>query len=283
MNEFRKYLEKNGLAKSGLTTRVNYIKTWLEWLKIEVEDSSYKDLMNYIGYLQNEEKSVSQINKRLQTISHYYNFKNLPNIALTTRLKGIYKKANSKPFTIEELDLIYETYQSTSKNYFVNSDQLILGLLIYQGLEMGDFMSLELKDIDLKKGKIYVPKRGHRNERTLKLQSHQIILLHDFIEKYRTKESEYFLNPQSSNYNQLHRQFKNLSRSIKKNLQENLNLKLDKLSQLRQSRIVIWVKTEGLRQAQYKAGFRRVRSAERYRKSDLTDLKIQLKKHHPNQ
>ena len=67
----------------------------------------------------------------------------------------------------------------------------------------------------------------------------------------------------------------------KTSLHKNLNLKLDKLSQLRQSRIVHWVKSEGLRQAQYKAGFRRVLSAERYRKADLTDLKEQLSNHHP--
>lgn len=283
MKDFGKYLQEKVLVKRNITTRINQIESWLKWLKIEVENSTYKDLMNYIGHLQNEGKSVSQINKRLQAISHYYEFKNLPNIALTTRLKGSIQKANSKPFTIEELGLIYETYQSSNQNYFKNSDKLILGLLIYQGLEMGDFMVLELKDLDLKSGKIYVPKRGNRNERTLKLASHQIILLHDFIEKNRTGESDKFLNPQSSDYHQLHYQFKKLSRSVKKSLEKNLNLKLDKLSQLRQSRIVIWVKSEGLRQAQYKAGFRRVLSAERYRKADLTDLKEQLKKHHPNQ
>jgi len=281
MDDFRKYLAEKALVKRNITTRINHIESWLKWLKIEVENSTYKDLMNYIGHLQETGKSVNQINKRLQAISHYYEFKNLPNIALTTRIKGGIQKANSKPFTIEELDLIFETYQSPNKNYFAKSDKIILGLLIYQGLEMGDFMSLELKDLDLKKGKIYVPKRGNRNERILKLESHQIILLHDFIEKNRTKESDKFLNPQSSDYNQLHYQFKKLSRSVKKSLHENLNLKLDKLSQLRQSRIVHWVKSEGLRQAQYKAGFRRVLSAERYRKADLTDLKEQLKKHHP--
>lgn len=282
MNDFRKYLEEKALVKRNITTRINQIESWLKWLEKEVEESTYKDLMNYIGHLQEEQKSVSQINKRLQAISHYYEFKNLPNIALTTRIKGDIQKANSKPFTIEELDLIYENYESTNKNYFKESDKIIIGLLIYQGLEMGDFMTLELKDIDLKNGKIYIPKRGNRESRTLNLQSHQIIPLHYFIENQRTKESEKFLNPQSSDYHQLHYQFKKLSKSLKKIIKGKLNLELDKLSQLRQSRIVIWVKSEGLRQAQHKAGFRRVLSAERYRKADLTDLKEQLKKHHPS-
>ncbi len=54
-----------------------------------------------------------------------------------------------------------------------------------------------------------------------------------------------------------------------------------KLSHLRQSRIAIWVKKEGIRKGQYKAGFRRVMSAEKYLKADLTDLKNEIKKHHP--
>lgn len=283
MEGFTKYLEERGMVKGNITTRVNHIKKWLDWLGIEVEDSSYKNLMDYIGYLQEAGKSVSQINKRLQAISAYYDYRELPNIALRTRVKGGIEKASSKPFSAEELDLIYELYESKSRNYFKNSDQLILGLIIYQGIELGDLMNVELKDVDLKNGKIYIPERNRRLSRSLKLESKQILPIYNYIEHYRITEGEKLLSPQGNDYHQLHWQFKKLSKSVKQQVRKNLNLELDKLSQLRQSRIIIWVKEEGLRQAQYKAGFRRVLSAERYRKADLSDLKKQLRVHHPYQ
>jgi integrase/recombinase XerD len=281
MDDFRKYLEQKEIVAKNITRMVNLLKSWLEWLPVEVEDSSYALLLDYIGYLQKEEKSTHHINRSLQTISHYYQFKELPNIALTTRVKGTVSKANVKPLTEEELTKIYEVFESKSTNYFKESDKLILGLMIYQGLEMGDFMTLELKDINLEKGTIYIPERGQRRSRIIKLESKQILPIHSYILQYRNQDSEKFLSPQAEDYNQLHWQFKKLSKHLKEEAKTKLNIEIQKLNHLRQSRVSIWVKNEGLRKGQYLAGFRRVLSAERYRKADLTDLKEQIKKHHP--
>ena len=281
MEDFKAYLEQQEIVEKNITRMVNLLKAWLEWLPVAVEDSTYKHLLDYIGHLQKEDKSTHHINRALQTISHYYQFKDLPNVALTTRVKGSVQKANIKPLTAEELDQIYEVFESGSSNYFKESDKLILGLMIYQGLEMGDFMTVELKDIDLEKGTIYIPERGHRRSRTIKLESKQILPIHSYILQHRNQDSEKFLSPQADDYHQLHWQFKKLSKHLKKEAKEKLNIHIEKLNHLRQSRVSIWVKNEGLRKGQYLAGFRRVLSAERYRKADLTDLKEQIKKHHP--
>jgi len=281
IDDFRNYLEQKEIVEKNITRMVNLLKSWLVWLPVEVEDSSYALLLDFIGYLQKEEKSTHHINRSLQTISHYYQFKELPNIALTTRVKGTISKANIKPLTEEELTKIYEVFESKSMNYFKESDKLILGLMIYQGLEMGDFMKVELKDIDLEKGTIYIPERGQRRSRIIKLESKQILPIHSYILQHRNQDSEKFLSPQADDYNQLHWQFKKLSKHLKHEAKIKLNIEIQKLNHLRQSRVSIWVKNEGLRKGQYLAGFRRVLSAERYRKADLTDLKEQIKKHHP--
>ena len=281
IDDFRKYLEQKEIVEKNITRMVNLLNAWLEWLPVEVKDSSYKHLLDFIGHLQKQEKSTHQINRSLQTISHYYQFKELPNVALTTRVKGTVSKVNVKPLTEEELTKIYEVFESKSTNYFKESDKLILGLMIYQGLEMGDFMKVELKDINLEKGTIYIPERGQRRSRIIKLESKQILPIHSYILQHRNQESEKFLSPQADDYHQLHWQFKKLSKNLKKEAKEKLNIEIKKLNHLRQSRVSIWVKNEGLRKGQYLAGFRRVLSAERYRKADLTDLKEQIKLHHP--
>ena len=281
MEGFRSYLEENEIVEKNITRMINLLKSWEEWLPVPVEDSMYKHLMDYIGHLQRQEKSTHHINRSLQTISHYYQYRELPNIAVTTRVKGTVMKAKIKMLKAEELDEIYEIFEPESTNYFKHSDKIILGLLIYQGLEMGDLMKVEHKDIDLEKGTIYIPERGRRRSRKIKLESKQILPLHTYILLHRKVGSEKLLSPQGDDYNQLHWQFKKLSKHLKAVAKTKLNIEIQKLHHLRQSRVSIWVKEHGLRKGQYLAGFRRVLSAERYRHADLTDLKEQIKKHHP--
>ena len=144
---------------------------------------------------------------------------------------------------------------------------------------------LETGDVDLEKGKIYVPSRGHRMSRTLELQAHQILQLYHYLyvdrPKHCNEASEKLLSPQGDDYNNFHWQYKKLSKKVKRQIKEKLDKEVVKLSQLRQSRITIWIIKYGLRKAQYMAGFRRVLSIERYQDPNLENLKAQVKKYHP--
>ncbi len=274
MKTFKSYLESKNIVESSIIRMERQIKRWLKWLQIPVEESNYKNLMNYIGYLQKNDKSINHINRNLITISHYYQYKNLPNIALTTRLKGERIKVLSKPIKVEDLERIYQGFESSEL------DKIILGLMIYQGLESGDFKTIELKDINLEKGTIYIPSRTERRSRILTLESHQILLLQTFSFSIE-RTTEKFFSPYVDNPNHFGYLLQKLSKKIKQEAKEKYQIEIIKLSHLRQSRIAIWVKEEGIRKGQYKAGFRRVMSAERYRKADLENLKEQINLHHP--
>ena len=282
MEDFRTYLEKKNLADKGIYRRIKLVDRWLKWLPTSIEKSNYQDLLNYIEKLQKEEKTISHINAVLLGISDYYNYKKLPNLAINTRLKGQVTKVISNPLTAEQLEEIYKTYEGNEL------EQVVLGLMIYQGLEQSDFMTIERKDINLEKGNIYIPSRKERRSRTLKLESHQIMQLNNFLfSSESTTESgspdrQYLaFSPYCDNPNHFNYLLRKLSKELKKQIKEKLEIEIVKLSHLRQSRIAIWVKKEGIRKGQYKAGFRRVMSAEKYLKADLTDLKNEIKKHHP--
>jgi len=287
---YKEYLESVGIMPGMYITRMyNLTTNYLEWLiqnKITIEDSTYKDLMNFIGYLHAQNKSKHHINRTLQCISHYYQYKGLPNIAQTTRVKGMPRTQPQNLLTAEELDSIYENYTALPrKGYYYHSDKLMLGLIIYQAVDMREFMKIELKDLQLEKGQIYMRENRQKRSRIIPLKVNQILSLNNFIDHIRprllTQPSEKLFTPQADDYNLLHWQFKQLSKKVKQQVQEKLDIHINKLSQLRQSRIAIWTKEEGLRQAQYMAGFRRVCSAERYQQANLQDLKEQIALHHP--
>jgi len=60
-----------------------------------------------------------------------------------------------------------------------------------------------------------------------------------------------------------------------------INLKVKHAMQIRQSVITGWLKEKDLRTVQYMAGHRYVSSTERYRESNLEELKEALLKYHP--
>lgn len=271
---FKEYLEQNGIVQSSIIRMQKMIDQWIEWLPVNVEDSNYNLLMKYIEELQHQEKSIQHINRVLITIGHYYDYKQLPNLAITTRLKGEVIKALPNPLKEDELEQIYQAFDGNQ------IEKVIVGLMIYQGLEQADFLSIESKDINLEKGIIYIPQRTERRSRTLALQSHQILQLNTFLFSTESTTEKAF-SPYCDNPNHFRYLLRKLSKKLKKQTLEKLNIQLIKLSYLRQSRITFWVKTQGIRKAQYKAGFRRVLSAERYLKADLSNLTEQINLHHP--
>lgn len=274
MMDFREYLERKNLSEKGIYRRIKLVDRWLKWLPKSIEKSNYQDLLNYIEKLQKEEKAISHINAVLLGISDYYNYKKLPNLAINTRLKGQVTKAISNPLTAEQLEEIYKTFEGNELQ------KVVLGLMIYQGLEQSDFITIETKDINLEKGNIYIPSRKERRSRTLQLESHQIMQLNDFIFSSEGTTDKAF-SPYCDNPNHFNYLLRKLSKKLKHQIKKELDIDIIKLSHLRQSRIAIWVKEEGIRKGQYKAGFRRVMSAEKYLKADMTDLKNEIRKHHP--
>jgi len=299
---YRNYLVQIGLSGGqngrNYITRENQIKDFTEWLSkrgLDTETAAYKDLMDYIGYLKTQGRDIQRINHALASISHYYNYKELPNIAQSTRIRGVPRTQPQNLLTEEDLQELYDSYypephtrpSARRENNYHHTDKLILGLLIYQGLDMSEFMKIELKDVQLEKGMIYIRSGRFKLERYIPLKANQVLSLDRFIREKRPqlaiKDSQRLFSPQAEDYELLHYQFRLLSIKMKAHTRDLMDIQLNKLSQLRQSRIAIWVKEEGLRKAQYLAGFRNVSSAERYRKASLEDLKKQVNIYHPLQ
>jgi len=154
--------------------------------------------------------------------------------------------------------------------------------MIWQGLGTLELSRLELKDLKLREGKIYITSTRKSNERTLKLESVQILDLMEYtlqtrkeILQLRQKESDLlFISTGTSS------QFNNTMTKLLKKLHEQNN-RITSVQQIRTSVIVSWLKTYNLREVQYMAGHRYVSSTESYLINDLDDLQEEITKYHP--
>lgn len=285
MNKFILHLEKNGYVAKSRQRAEYYATDYMNWLNqrnLEIQEATYNDLLNYIGDLQKQGSSKSKINESLRNIRLYYDYLQIPNIAYGVKIRG--EQHESMPlFSEPELDNIYQTFETKSqKGYWRFSDKIILGLIVYQCLDTRDIFRIELADLNLEKGTIYIPEGIKRKaSRTLKLESHQIIPLHDYIQNHREKDTtEKLFSPQCTCLGRLQGQLKDLFKQVKIQAQEN-EINLIRFGQIRNSRITLWVRRYGLRKAQYLAGFRRVDTVERYRQQDTEDLSEYVNKYHP--
>jgi len=300
MNEgtFRTWLESKGYVSKTINQKVKDAETYREWLNskgLEMIESSYRLLMDFIGDQQKHGRSQAVISVLVKSLKQYHEYLQLENPAVHIKIRKI-PDPKVAMFTGSELDTIYQSYQSikTGQNegYYYKSDQLLLGLIIYQGLDLQDIYRLELEHLQLDKGKVYVKGSAKGNSRMLKLESFQILPLYDYRQQIRNqllnkssstnyvsiKGSDKFFIPQCEKLIRLKLQWRKLGVKVR---EQTTTVTINSLQQLRQSRFTIWVREHGIRQAQYMAGFNYASSMERYKNEDIEGLKQQINKYHP--
>ncbi len=166
---FSIYLTKKKLTLKSIAKVIKTVGKYLIWLEaknLNIENSKYSDLMGYIGCLQESNLKTSTINDYIRCIGHYYNFKKLDNVTVGVRLLG--ETRSKYPLLNEEkLDEIYSSFGASDC-----VKKIILGLIIYQGLDRNEVFRLKIDDLDLANGKIRVSASLRKNERVLDLRSH---------------------------------------------------------------------------------------------------------------
>jgi integrase/recombinase XerD len=132
--------------------------------------------------------------------------------------------------------------------------------------------------VNLSEGKIYIPSGRNSNSRTLRLQSNQILPIKTYLEETRLELLEK-RNLQSSYLFPAKKSSDMVCKIV--DAVKTINTEIRDSRQLRASVIMNWLKTNNIRQVQYMAGHKSIRSTESYRGQDLTDLAKQLELFHP--
>ncbi|MCW3162866.1 tyrosine-type recombinase/integrase, partial [Chryseobacterium oryctis] len=265
MKEFLHYLKEHyHYAERTVTEKENHILLWKSICsrKQNFDTVTTQELLNIIELLQ-KKYSLNTINNHIKTVEQYFDYLQLKGKRKDHPLKNFRIKTPKRPLitgflTEDELHEIYtrftnRKYQIQKFDIYGKRDKIILGLIIYQALSSGCLRELELKDIDLEKGLIRVPKATENrfNERTLSLEASQILDIYHYIKQTRpqlvkllktnTETEKLFVTDRNT-------KFSNITTEIRKKIE------IQNLQQIRNSRINLWLKQYNLREVQYKAG-----------------------------
>jgi site-specific recombinase XerD len=295
MNEqFKAYRLKNGYSEKSIKTQNHHVKSFLNWCitqSITPENISYGEALKFIDCERSRNISSASIIRALNSVKIYFDYlvgrKTLQhNIIRQIKLRNSAKKALPELLTVEQLENIYKSfgnvpewsYKTAIAKLLHQRNTVILGLLVYQGLDSGEVAKLEANYVNLAEGKIYIPSGRNSNARTLKLQAIQILPFKTYIEEIRPQLLE--KRQQQTPYLFPSKKYSDMICKIVEQAKKT-SPELKDSRQIRASVIMNWLKTSNIRQVQYMAGHKSIRSTEMYRNQDLTDLTKQLELFHP--
>ena len=313
MKEFTNYLIEKKQSSSTREGTLKLIKRFTAWLtenNIPVETITYNHILKYIQQLQQQGCKQATIKGYIISLKHYLNYLTdnkyiAHNPILAIKIQGVKRNMLHNILSPEELEQIYNSYSTEPKQYPPNKiippqilnnlarqrNKIILGFFIYQGITVNDLSGIQLKHVHIKQGTITIPGTRRSNERTLKLEAHQIFELHQYIIQVRPA----ILQATGKQGDQL---FMSVGKSDKViNLLQKLLAELNKnytptnhspfggtgrglnLDQIRASVISNWLKLYNLRKVQYMAGHRYVSSTERYQSNNIEQLQDIINKY----
>lgn len=274
---FTSYLQQKQYSPSTVSKYQRDQDEFMQWLhkeNLQIATIGYNEVLDYIRYLQESSKSKGVISLRLCAVRHYLNYliaenKRSDNPAAGVFIKGRVRKLPSGILSTEEMELLYQQY--SLQLHVEEYKKIMVGILIFQGVTVGELLCIRAKDIKLQEGKMLIKGKSRSNERLLGLHAQQLIPLKQYLDK--NKFADELFTGSRQNMNQ---RVQYIFGQLRK-----LNKKVVNAKQLRSSVITHWLKQYNLRQVQYMAGHRYVSSTERYQLNNIDDLKNAIQQHHP--
>ena len=281
---FTEYLQQKKYSPVTVDRYSIYIKrflTWLEEEELQAEAFTYSDLLEFMRYCHANGTTKRTVHNILCIVRHYCNYlihegKRNDNPAAGVFIKGLVRKLPTNLLSMEAMEELFKQY-SIQLNVD-SSKKIMFGLMVYQGLTVGEIMRLQNHHIKIKDGKIFIKGTKRTNERLLNLQAVQMNELQSYLQKNKFKEGAIFIEPVKKEVSErnINNRIKYMFDQLKK-----LNAKVINAKQIRSSVITFWLRQNNLRQVQYMAGHKYVSSTERYQANNLDDLQNELQQHHP--
>lgn len=202
LSEFLKYidLEKN----YSNYTLINYkddLSFYLDFLNkenIDVLDSDYKVIRNYLSYMYNKKYSSKTISRHISSLRSFYKYMLKENYIVKNPMTLISnpKQESKLPHFLyyNELEIILNIPDKSTP--LGQRDSVILELLYSTGIRVSELVNIKLKDINLSTRKIRILGKGNKERIVLYgeyLKNLLDIYLNDGREKLVKNNQEYLV------------------------------------------------------------------------------------------
>lgn len=291
------YLFEQDYSKSTVEGYLRDSEKFIGWCNFKGLDPKYIDYKTCLVYVKDIQRptkgksnSKATISKHIGALKIYFNYlidENYRgnNPMQNINIRGVRRSINHHLLEYEELEDLFYSYsthniQPPNCPDVAVRDKVIIGLMIYQGLNATALMSLKMEHIQMEKGKIYVPSTRKTNSRELELKSPQMLSLAQYLQEDRSVLQDKIQCYTDDLFPRNIERTGILLHSLFKRLQV-INYKVKNAKQIRASVITHWLKLHNIRKAQYMVGHRYISSTEKYLQNDIESLQEVISIGHP--
>jgi site-specific recombinase XerD len=175
--------------QSSLKPNLCSIRKYLNFIQNKAETAQYKDILDYVGHLRkNENLHPKTIRQYLNGVKIYYYYLLEIGKRNDHPCSELYLKDKiNRQIAVDTLyspETLENFLNDTQKDPVLQRrNQVIISLLIYQGLTVGEICNLQIEDINLEKAEICIKSNDKKKSRTLPLQAKQILLFLNYLKE----------------------------------------------------------------------------------------------------
>jgi integrase/recombinase XerD len=195
MNEqtitFECYLSSSGMSKGSIQTYLYQIRNFVTAYP-EAPKFKYKDILNVLEEMAAHKPNATYRQGILAAIKKYYDYliqtgqrEDHPCRRLNIQRNKSKKPIHQDFFTTEELELLMNREERFPELKWKN--QVVLSLLIYQGLTSGEIANMKVRHINLEEGKIFVKESAKNSRRHLDMHPKQYQIFDRYINQSRNQ------------------------------------------------------------------------------------------------
>ena len=284
------YLQKK-YSKSTFKTNLYLIKRFTDYYQNKAQTATYTDVLNYIAYLRNHYTfHPKTLRLNLYGVKIYFNYLLETGIRNDHPCSELFLKDKiNKQIQVDNLysPETLENFLNLAKNdtkLVQKRNQVIISLLIYQGLKVSEISALELQDINLEKAEIYIKENQSKTTRTLPLEARQILLFLNYLQQDRAILLNYKTQNKAINNFVIGQYGQRITPNLINRMINNHRDKNQKIQpvKIRQSVIANLLKKENdTRVVQVFAGHRRASTTIQYKQTALEILQNAINQYHP--
>jgi integrase/recombinase XerD len=185
LEEYLKQHLSASTAESYLYTINHFIMTHPKAKRYQ-----YKNIINYMESVSKKQSNIQYRVRILSAIKQYYDYLVMagyrtdhPCKKLNIKIKGNQTIQVQDLFSSAELQMLME--RENRYKYLDVRNNVLISLLIYQGLTSDEIIRLTVKDIDLDNGTVYIKSSVNLNKRTMNLVPRQMILFFNYLQETR--------------------------------------------------------------------------------------------------
>lgn len=254
--------------------------------KSKAEQSNHEEVLKYLDHLRRQYTNSGTVHRILQSLKQYFYYlieigKRGDHPCRFIRLKDRPKHQVQLQDLLSEEELEKLLIRKERYEILRIRNQVVMSLLIYQGLRLKELVNLKVQDIDLEKGALKIQSTIRTNGRELSLKSKQILLFYKYLKEVRSELLKVETNQLIITKKGSAENGEGILYLVSTYRKQYRHKKITPTS-IRQSVIAnLLAKGTDLRIVQVFAGHKQVSTTEKYRQTNYEALRKSVENYHP--